>query len=48
MAISSQSGFEIDKNELTETLFPHVKDSLMWAIQGGCRAIFSSFGMQPL
>ena len=46
MAISSQSGFEIDKSELTETLFPHVKDSVMWAIQGGCRAIFSSFGMQ--
>lgn len=46
MAISSQSGFDIDKSELTETLFPHVKDSVMWAIQGGCRAIFSSFGMQ--
>lgn len=46
MAISSQSGFEVDKSELTEGLYPHVKDSVVWAIKGGCRAIFSSFGMQ--
>ncbi len=46
MAISQQSGFDIDKSELTESLYPHVKDSVIWAIKGGCRAIFSSFGMQ--
>lgn len=45
MAISSQSGFNIDRNEITESLYPHVKDTVVWAIKGGCRAIFSNFGM---
>lgn len=46
MAISSQSGFDIEESEITESLYPHVKDTVKWAIKGGCRAIFSSFGMQ--
>ena len=46
MAISSQSGFDVSIDQLTPTLFPHVKDTVRWAIKGGCRAIFSSFGMQ--
>jgi DNA modification methylase len=45
MAISSESGFQIDRAELTESLYPHVKDSVEWAIRGGNRAIFSSFGL---
>lgn len=46
MAISQQTGFDIEESELAESLYPHVKDSVRWAIKGGCRAIFSSFGMQ--
>lgn len=46
MAISAESGFEVEESELTPTLFPHVKDTVKWAVRGGCRAIFSSFGMQ--
>ena len=46
MAISSQTGFNVDESQLTPTLYPHVKDTVRWAISGGCRAIFSSFGMQ--
>ncbi len=46
MAISHQEGFEVSKEEMTPTLYPHVKDSVQWAIRGGCRAIFSNFGMQ--
>ena len=46
MAISHQSGFEVSAEELTPFLYPHVKDTVRWAISGGCRAIFSSFGMQ--
>ena len=46
MAISSQTGFDIDESDLTPSLFPHVKDTVRWAVKGGCRAIFSSFGMQ--
>lgn len=45
MAISSEFGFDIDESKLTQSLRPHVKDSVKWAIKGGCRAIFSSFGM---
>ena len=46
MAISAESGFAVSDEELTPTLFPHVKDTVKWAVHGGCRAIFSSFGMQ--
>ena len=46
MAISHDTGFEIKDEDLTPTLYPHVKDTVKWAIKGGCRAIFSSFGMQ--
>ena len=46
MAISHNTGFDINDDELTPTLYPHVKDTVRWAIKGGCRAIFSSFGMQ--
>lgn len=46
MAISAESGFKVTDEELTPTLFPHVKDTVKWAVRGGCRAIFSSFGMQ--
>ena len=46
MAISHQTGFEVKADELTPYLYPHVKDTVRWAVCGGCRAIFSSFGMQ--
>lgn len=46
MAISHNTGFDINDNELTPSLYPHVKDTVKWALKGGCRAIFSSFGMQ--
>ena len=46
MAISRQTGFEVNPDELTPSLYPHVKDTVRWAVSGGCRAIFSSFGMQ--
>lgn len=46
MAISGQYGFQIENSDITPSLFPHVKDTVRWAIEGGCRAIFSSFGMQ--
>ena len=42
MAISQQTGFNIDLEEISPTLYPHVKDTVRWAVSGGCRAIFSS------
>ena len=46
MAISACSGFDVKEEDIMPTLFPHVKDTVRWAVKGGCRAIFSSFGMQ--
>lgn len=46
MAISHEVGFDVKAEELTSNLYPHVKDTVRWAIKGGRRAIFSSFGMQ--
>lgn len=46
MAISHQSGFTISDNDINPSLYPHVRDTIKWAIAGGRRAIFSSFGMQ--
>lgn len=45
MAISIDSGFEIDKNKLNPVMLPHQKDIVAWAIKGGCRAIFAKFGL---
>jgi len=45
MAISEQTGFNVEIDEMTAGLYPHVKESVKWAIQGGCRAIFSNFGL---
>ena len=39
------SGFEISKKELNDALLPHQKDAVTWALQGGRRALFESFGL---
>lgn len=33
MAISQETGFKVKKSELTKSLFPHVKDTVIWAVQ---------------
>ncbi len=45
IAIAEDYGFDIDKNDLPEILKPHQKDIIQWAIKGGKRAIFASFGL---
>ena len=45
VAISSKSGFKIDDCDINEMLKPHQTDIVKWAIDGGCRAIFASFGL---
>lgn len=39
------TGFEIDESELNPALLPHQKDAVQWAIRGGRRALFESFGL---
>lgn len=39
------SGFYIEKSELNPALKPHQKDAVQWALRGGRRALFESFGL---
>ena len=43
--IAKDSGFEIDASEVNPALKPHQKDAVVWAIKGGKRALFESFGL---
>lgn len=40
-----ESGFEIDKSKINKALKPHQRDAVAWAIRGGRRALFESFGL---
>ena len=43
--IATDSGFEIDRSEISKCLKPHQKDAVWWALKGGRRALFESFGL---
>ena len=43
--IATLSGFEIEDSELSPILKPHQRDAVKWAIRGGRRALFESFGL---
>ena len=45
IAIAEDYGFNIEKESLPDILLPHQKDIIQWAIKGGKRAIFASFGL---
>lgn len=45
IAIAQDSGFNIELSEINDILKLHQKDAVRWAIHGGCRAIFASFGL---
>ena len=45
MVIAPQSGFDIDINDLPNVLMPHQIDAIVWALKGGRRALFESFGL---
>ena len=40
-----QSGFSIDPSEVSSALKPHQRDAVIWACNGGRRALFESFGL---
>ena len=42
---AEKSGFDIDPATLHPSLFPHQRDIVSWCVQGGCRAVFASFGL---
>lgn len=39
------SGFQIDPESINPGLMPHQRDAVMWALRGGRRALFESFGL---
>ena len=39
------SGFDISDNEINKALKPHQKEAVRWAVKGGRRALFESFGL---
>src|ERR1035437_8268235 len=45
IAIAKDYGFEINDSDLHPVLMPHQRDIVKWAIKGGKRAIFASFGL---
>ena len=45
IVVAGTYGSEIDKSKINEIALPHQKDIIHWAISGGRRAIFASFGL---
>lgn len=43
--IATDSGFAIEPSQLNKALKPHQKDAVAWALRGGRRALFESFGL---
>ncbi len=43
--IAPESGFVIDKRKINKALKPHQRDAVAWALRGGRRALFESFGL---
>lgn len=43
--IATDSGFKVDKRKINKALKPHQSDAIVWALKGGKRALFESFGL---
>ena len=43
--IARETGFDVDPEEVNPALKPHQRDAVMWALRGGRRALFESFGL---
>ncbi|MBQ6570643.1 MAG: DNA methylase N-4 [Clostridia bacterium] len=43
--IAPESGFDIDDSEINSALKPHQRLAVKWAVKGGRRALFESFGL---
>lgn len=45
MVIAPESGVEIEPKEVNPALKPHQRDAVVWALRGGKRGMFESFGL---
>ena len=43
--LATESGFIVDPEKVNKALKPHQRDAVMWALKGGRRALFESFGL---
>lgn len=43
--IATESGFEVEKSKINKALKDHQRDAVAWALKGGRRALFESFGL---
>lgn len=43
--LATESGFIVDPADINPALKPHQKDAVRWALKGGRRALFESFGL---
>ena len=43
--IAAKTGFTVTAGEVNPVLKPHQRDSVIWALEGGKRALFESFGL---
>ena len=45
IVLAKKSGFDVDPGQINPNLKPHQRDSVIWALRGGRRALFQSFGL---
>ena len=45
MELAPDSGFDVDPAAINPALKPHQRDAVSWAVKGGRRALFESFGL---
>ena len=43
--LATESGFEVEPEQVNKVLKPHQRDAVIWALKGGRRALFESFGL---
>lgn len=43
--LAEESGFDVDPAKVNSVLKPHQRDAVVWALKGGRRALFESFGL---
>lgn len=43
--VAPESGFDVDPKEISPVLKPHQRAAVIWALKGGRRALFESFGL---
>lgn len=43
--LAQASGFDVSQSEINPALKPHQRDAVIWAVKGGRRALFESFGL---